>query len=86
MSKSITLNVRGIVIPTMKIMRAARRGRCDRTRQWFEPGTVIAFKHRDQLTDEMAQALFGDGPVYHVTVVLTDKTVPRPVTEDSLPF
>ena len=72
-SAYVDLNVRGIVIPQMKILRANRKGRCDRTRQWFEPGTVIAFKHKDDLTDEMAKALFGSGPVYHVTVVYRRK-------------
>ncbi len=70
----IDLEVGGILIPRMKIMDAQYKGRCSRTGKWYDPEKdgpcKIAFKHRDQLTEDQKRAVFGDKTVYHVTVLL----------------
>lgn len=71
----VDLDVCGIEIPHMKVMQAQWKGRCTRTGKWYDPAkgpTTIAFKHKDQLTEDQKQAIFGHKTAYHVTVVLTE--------------
>lgn len=73
----IDVEIGGVLIPRMKIMTSQYKGRCLRTGKWFDPGTLIAFKHRDHLTDIQIKALFGDGKAYNATVIV-DSPAPAP--------
>lgn len=66
----LDVEIGGVMIPRMKVMNSQYRGRCLVTGKWYEPGTLIAFKHRDNLTDAQKKALFGTGTVYHATVIV----------------
>lgn len=77
----IDVEIGGVLIPRMKVMKAQYKGRCCRTGQWFDPKKgdyQIAFKHKDQLTETQKKAVFGDGQVYHVTV-LVDQIAETPL-------
>jgi superfamily I DNA/RNA helicase len=73
-SDYLDIEVCGILVPRMKVMDAQYKGRCCRTGKWYDPEKdgpcKIAFKHRDQLTDDQKRAIFGEKTVYHVTVLL----------------
>lgn len=75
----LDIEIGGVLIPRMKIMKAQYKGRCCRTGQWFDPNKgefTIAFKHKDQLTDMQKKAVFGNGQVYHVTVLVDQLSEP----------
>mgnify|MGYP001601778486 CR=1 FL=1 len=83
MENYIDLEINGILIPHMKVMKPQYKGRCLRTGKWYDPAkesVTIAFKHRDQLTDQQKKALFGEGQVYHATTILVDQPQTKPKT------
>lgn len=72
----IDIEINGVLIPRCKIMPAQYKGKCSKTGKWFEPGTVtIAFKHKNDLTEQQKKAVFGDKQVYHVTVIVDNVAV-----------
>lgn len=68
----VDLDVCGVRINGMKLMTAQYKGKCNRSGQWYNPGTLIAFKHKDQLTENQKSVIFGTGTVYHLCVVMDD--------------
>ncbi len=65
----VDLTVCGVLVPRMKVMTSQYKGKCSQTGEWFDPGTVIAFKHKDYLTPQQKAAIYGTGTVYHVMVI-----------------
>jgi hypothetical protein len=76
----VDLEVQGVVIERMKVMIARRDARCNRLGKWIKltPNVplYIAYKHRDNLTEQQKKALYPSGTVYDAIVVL-DRTPPQ---------
>lgn len=68
----VDLDVCGVRVNGMKLMTAQYKGKCNRSGQWYTPGTLIAFKHKNQLTDVQKAAIFGTGTVYPLCVIMDD--------------
>lgn len=78
---SMTVTVKGIEVKWCKVMLAKYKSFCDATGQPINPGDKIAFKHRDQVTEWLAERLWGrdkDGNLkrYHLQVLLVDVQLP----------
>src|SRR5581483_3038458 len=73
------IGVTGVQTCALPILKANRRGRCDRSGEWFDPTKVdydilIAYKGADYLTAQEKDHFFGSKQAWPLTVVL-DRTV-----------
>jgi hypothetical protein len=80
----VDIVVNGVLIPRMKVMTSQYKGKCNSTGKWFDPGAVIAFKHKDYLTPQQKAAIFGNGTVYHVTVILEQPPLEQSPCDNSV--
>lgn len=69
--KYVTIDINGVTVEHLKVMRSQFEGVCARSGEPFVAGAVIGFKHRAALTDAQRLAIFGPGKSRHLTVALT---------------
>lgn len=65
----------GVPVKGMIVMTSKFKGFDPHAKEYFQEGAQIAFKHKDNLTQEQKEAIFPSGKVYNLTVQYPIKNV-----------